>query len=422
MLKTVEDLSKTKKRLRIEIPADSIEREIQESLEKVRLQSRLPGFRPGKTPMDLIEKKFGKKVEAEVLEKVLPRVYMAALREANISPVTNPVLDEEINFTRRQPVSMSLTVEIMPEIANLNYDQLKVKDIPVTVDETDVKSVLDRLRDERAAYEPSGEPAGPDDMVVIDYSTVEGDFEAKDFMVKVGENMFPADFSKKLIGKNKGEKFGVETVFPANHMNRKLAGRKVKLNVTVSDIKKKNSPGLDDEFAKDIKFENLEALKKHIRDSVLQSKELEAAKIHKAELLKKLIASCDFEAPASLVDRELENLISKATIITSGSASGSGEERDGESFKPELKDEAVRNVKAALLIETIGKKENVAVSEEDLKTAIISMSQNFSISPDELMKFYLSKDGSLQRLKNSIFEDKVMDLLLSKAVKEKGAD
>lgn len=423
MATIVEDISTTKKRIRLEVPADAIEQEIKETLEKVRRESRVPGFRPGKTPITIIERKFGKKVEAEVLEKVLPRAYAAALKETNLVPIDNPVIEGELDFRRNQPLSVSLTVEIAPAIANLNYDKLRVKDIPVSIGDEDLIGVLERLQEERSTLEPSENPISIGDIAVLDYTYEESDEDAvKDYIFRVGDNSFFHEaFSQALLGKNKGDKFNLETTFSVENINKKLAGKKVKLkDILITDVKRKVSPVIDEEFAKDLKFESLEAMRTNIKNSMLKAKEAEVAKIQKAELLKKLISSCEFDVPESLVEREIETLAAQASIIASSSASKVGEEKDDAAFTQDLRPDAVRKVKATLLIDAIGKKENVTVEEDDVKRAILAMSRNFSMSPEHIMKFYMSKEGSIDRLRNSLFEDKVLDLLLSKSIKEKG--
>jgi trigger factor len=129
LLKTVENISTTKKRLKIEIASDMIESEIKDSLEKVRQRAKIPGFRPGKAPLSLIEKRFGKEIEAEVLEKVIPEKYNAALREASLSPVGMPELEEKFEFKRNTPLNLSFIIEVLPKIENLDYENIKVRDI-----------------------------------------------------------------------------------------------------------------------------------------------------------------------------------------------------------------------------------------------------------------------------------------------------
>lgn len=417
MLKTVEDISTTKKRLRIEIPADAVEKEIRDSLEKVKMNTKVPGFRPGKVPMNLIEKKFGKKVEEDVISKLIPKVYVDALNEANITPVSNPVMEEELDFKRNQPISMTLTVEIMPDIGSLNYEGIAVKEIPFSVEDSDIEDVLKRLEDERATYEPSEGPADMNDLIVFDYSTAESGEEAKDQVFKVGTNLFPDDFSKGLIGKNKGDEFVITTAFPEDHQAGKLAGKKLTLNVVLKDVKKINLPGIDDELAKDLGFESIDKLRKHIREEILRSKENEAAKIKKAEIIRQLIESHEFDVPESLLENEINML---ASGMMSKNEHDKEKDVDPESLKQKLRPNAVRNVKASLLIETIGKKERVTVSDDEVKNMMLYLSRKFGVQPEDLLKFYMSKDGSLNGVKSTIFEDKVLDLILSKAVLVKG--
>lgn len=416
MLKTVEDISTTKKRLTIEIPADTIEKEIRDSLEKLRLKAKIPGFRPGRAPIDLIEKRFGKEVESDVLDRVIPQGYVSALKEANITPVANPVLEEKIDFKRHHPISMKLTIEIMPKVDNLHYDNIKIKDINVAVNDSDIEGVLKRQQEEKATYEPSDGPVEMNDLIVLDYSAP--DIEEKDKIFKVGNSIFPDEFSQKLIGKNKGDKLTVETVFPDEHPYEKLAGKSLAMEVAIKDIKKVNLPALDDELAKDAGFDNLEEMKRRIGEEILKAKKSEVAKIQKGEIIRKLIESHEFDAPESLIEQEAAMLAS-ASLANKGKETDSGD-KELEALKQELRPDAVRNVKASLLIETIGREQGVSVTDDEVKNAIVSLSQKLSVSPENIMKFYISRDGSLDGLKSSLFEEKVLDLILSKAEVEKG--
>jgi trigger factor len=417
MLKSVEDITTTKKRLRIEIPADVIEKEIRESFEKLRRKTTLPGFRTGRAPMELIEKRFGKNVEQDVLDRIIPQGYVQALKEADITPAANPVMEEKFDFKRNQSLSMTLMVEVMPKIENLNYENITVKDIPVSVSGEDVESVLRRQQEEKATYEPSEDPVDMNDLVVLDYSAQAEGIEAKDQVFKVGGGMFPKDFSEKLVGRRKGDAMVIETTFPTDHPSEKLSGKHLSLNVSVKDIKRVHLPELDDELAKDIGFNNLEEMKKRIGEEIEKAKKSEVAKIQKAEILKKLIESHEFPVPESLVENESEALVS---TVLANRKQQSADEKELEALKEEMKSNAVRNVKASLLIEAIGKAQNVSVTDDELKGAIVSLAQRLSVSPENIMKFYISRDGSLDGLRNALFEDKVLDLIRSKASVEKG--
>jgi len=418
MVKTVEDIGATKKRLKIEIPADVIEKEIRDSLEKLRRKATIPGFRTGKAPIDLIEKRFGKEVESDVLERVIPQGYVEALREANITPVANPVLEEKSDFKRRQPISMTLTVEVMPNIENLNYEDIPLKDIPVAVSDSDVESVLKRQQEEKATYEPSEGPVEMNDLIVVDYSSPGDGVEAKDQILKVGGSMFPEEFTQKVVGRGKGEEISVEATFPEDHPLENLAGKHLAMKVMIRDIKKVNLPAVDDELAKDIGFQNLDEMRKRIGEEIEKAKRNEVVKIQKAEIIRNLVESHEFDIPESLVERESEMLASAALSHKPEGTEPS--EHELNELKQKVRPNAVKNVKASLLIETIGKAQGVSVAEDEVKRAIISLAQRLSVSPEQIMKFYISRDGSLEGLKGSLFEEKVLDLILSKAKLEKG--
>lgn len=419
MLKTVEDISTTKKRLKIEIPADTLEDEITDSLEKVKKTATIPGFRTGRAPMTFIEKKFGKKVEGEVLDRIIPRVYVDALKEADIIPVTDPVLEGGIDFKRREPVSLTLTIEVMPKITNLTYENLSIRDIAASVDDTEVESVLKRSQEEKAAYEPSEGPVGMNDLLSFDYASDGGEITVKDQIYKVGGSLFPEDFALKLIGRKKGDALSVESVFPEEHPSEKLAGKRLTLNVVINDIKKANLPAIDDEFAKDLGLDNLDALRNHVREETLKAKKNEVVKIQKAEIMKKLLETHEFDAPEAMIENET-TMLATDDAVGRQEKENIPEKEDSKAAKEELKARAVRNVKAMLLLAAIGRKENISVSEDEIKSSLLSMSKRFGVPPESLMKFYISKEGSLEGLKNSIFEDKVLERIISKAVLEKG--
>ena len=165
----IEDINTTKKRLRIEIPADVIEKEIGDSLQKLRQKAKIPGFRPGTAPVNLLEKRFGKDIEAEVLDKVIPEYFSKAIKEAKIEPVTFPVLDEKIGFIRNKPLSLSFTVEILPHIGEIQYENVAIKELPVVVNDSDVDDYLKSLQESRAVFEVADKDIEVDDLVSFEF-------------------------------------------------------------------------------------------------------------------------------------------------------------------------------------------------------------------------------------------------------------
>lgn len=439
MLKAVEDINQTKKRLRIEIPSDLIEREIQNSLEKLRHTVKIPGFRPGKAPVNLIEKRFGKQVEAEVLEKVVPEQLGNAIREAAIDPVTMPVLEEEFDYKRNNPLAFAVTLEVKPKIENLAYENITVKDIPVNVEESDVEDALKALQNKKAVFEVADKVVEMDDFVSFEYvdSEIAGGEDissVKETISKMGNEIFPPDIMEKVIGKQKGDIIEFTTTFAAT-ASKELAGRTAQIKVKISEVKKKTLPEIDDEFAKDLGYETITDLREKAREKIYAAKTEHIRKIQKAEIIRKLVESSTFEVPESLVGKEIEAIMmhksisgSKEDSVSQNSVSdtfepvSSGqdtEQKKDEDLQAELRSKAVRNVQAHFILDTIGQKEGIVVSDNEVDERIASLAQKLSTTPESVRNYYLYREGSLDGLKHSIMEDKVMDALLAKATIEK---
>ncbi len=418
MIKTTEDITNTKKRISIEIPADAVESEIKDALNTIRAQTRLPGFRKGKAPMSLIEKRFGKDVEGEAMERLVPKYYSEALKEASIVPVAQPVLEGSLELKRNEPLEMTFTVEVRPEV-EISYKGLKVKDVEVKVQDKDIEETITRLQQERATFEPTEGPVADGNIVVMDYEIVEDEKSFKDEVFKIGSDLLPAEFSKKLTGVAKGDSKEFEVEFPKDYYAQELAGQKRNFKVTVKEIKNENAPPIDDEFAKDLEFDTLNDLKKHVRERMEDSQRNAVARMHKGLLIKDLVDNHEFDPPESFVETELENMLSQERSKGLANPSdGEGKpEFDEKAKREELQPEATNRAKASVLLDIIAEQEGVEVSEDDMKSRIINMSLEANTSPENLMKYYVAKDGSLEGLKQVILEEKVLDLVLERAEK-----
>ena len=412
MSHTLEDISATKKRLKIQIPAERVEAEIQKTFRELQQKSKFPGFRPGKAPMSMIEKKFGKDAEAEALEKLIPEFYQTVLMENEIIPVSKPEIEGTFEYKRNIPLELTVVVEIRPKVENLSYEDIPIKEIPVDVKDEDIDAALQRLAEEKATYEVVEDAIANGDLVTVDYTVKEDGTVTKDVVLKIGSGTYPQEFFDGLTGRKKDEEFDLEVAFPEDSQTQ-FAGKKLTFSITVKDIKRRNLAAIDDEFAKDLGMENLQALKEKARENIFNFKSSEADSIKQREILDKLLQSHEFEIPESLLNAELGGIIND--IRASGK-----DERTDEALKEEFRENAVKSVKASVLLALIGEKEGIDVSEDDLKAEIVRVAQRFYITPENVMKYYVARDGSLEGLKNTVFEKKVLGLLLSKAKIEKG--
>jgi len=426
----VEDIKATKKRLKIEIPADVIEKEISDSLEKLKHKAKVPGFRSGMAPINLIEKRFGKEVEAEVLDKVIPEYYTRALKEAELMPVTTPVFDKEIDFKRNSPLNLSFTIEVMPKIENLNYENITIRDIPVVVDEAEIEDYLKRLQEEKVIYEVAEKEVELDDLVAFDYSDCkiigeENPPSIREEVLKIGNEIFPPDIMERVMGKKKDDIVEFTTTFNEFCKSKVLAGKTVDMKFVIKEIKKKNLPAIDDEFAKDVGFENIPEMREKIKEKIYAAKKEHIKRIQKAGIVSKLIESHNFEVPDVLVSKEMESLMMEESLsqkepkeTISETKSPEQEKKDFENLQAEMGTRAVRNVQASIIVDAIGRKEGIMVTDDEIKDRVSLIAQRLSATPEAVVNFYKYKEGSLEGLRHSIYEEKVMDMLLSKAIIE----
>ncbi len=406
MLKGIEEISATKKRLKFEIPADVVEEEIQKALKEIQRDAKIPGFRPGKVPLSIIKKKFGQNATSEVLERLVSESYKKAIKEANLKPLLPPMAEDAIDIKRKEPLSFELIVEVSPEIKNLNYENIEIEEISTEVKDEEIEEVIKKLCEERGSYEPTEEPVREEDLVVIDYKTDIGK-EAKDYVYKVGAGPFPEDFSKALEGKKKGETFNLTIDFPQDSI-ADFAGKKVNFEITLKEVKRKQNIPYE-EIHKEFGFDNSEEFKNHIRQRLETNKKEQALEKQKYDILKKLLDTHEFELPEGLVEMEMKRISEEYESLGF----------DITQHMDKISERAKRNVKAYILLEAIGEKEGVTVSEEEIKQEIINISKRYSITPQAVLQYYMSRDGSLEALQNSIFERKVFDILLQKSNKIK---
>jgi trigger factor len=427
----VEDISSTKKRVKIEIPADTIDQEYRESVDKMRQRAKIPGFRPGKAPMNLIEKRFGADIKTDIVDRLVPHYYSKAMKEAGLVPVTMPKFETEVELKMHEPLSFTLTVEVRPNIADLNYAGLKVDDVEVKVEDKEIEDTIGGLQEGRAMYEVVDREIREDDLIVIDYVKFDptGEQEissAKDQVMNLGNKIAPQGILEELLGKKKGDI--VEIVLPSVESGevREDAAAGDRLKITVKEVKEKSLPAVDDELAKDFGHESLESLRERVKEGLVKAKKDKAAGQQKEKLLETLLKAYAFDIPESLLDRELESLVvnEKLSRKKSKELVDSPEAATPEAdalLTEELRPKAVKNVKTAILLDMIAEKENISASDEELRTRIGLLARHFQTTPENVINLFVTKDGSLESLRRTIRDEKVMDLVLAKADVVKGA-
>jgi len=418
MLQEIEKITPTIRKLKINIPSNIIEEEIANAYSRLKASVKIPGFRAGMVPHAILEKKFSKDIETEVIEKVIPEFYSKAIKEAQITPVSYPSINEKIELVKNQPLSFTVTVEVKPAIENLTYEGIVLKEKSFSIEDNEVNTSMEFLQKERTLFSASQGPIKDGDMAIIDYDVIAGENEVKELSAKGyplvhGSQGMPKEVSEALLGKRKGDVIEVKIHFDDTHPNKLIAGKDVLFKITVTEVKEKLVPALDAEFAKGFGCKDIDELKKKICDEIYNKKKRQITLEYKKELLNTLINSHDFEVPPSMLEREIEALVLKAKeyIVQRGEPLKGDEE-----LREEYKKTAIENIKGALVLEAIGMKQKIEMAEEDVNKAINELAKEYNLMPEEVKKLYITSEGSLEGLKSRLYRDKVLDFVLEKAV------
>ena len=423
MKSVVEDISTVKKKINIEVAPDDVAREFDKALADVGKKAKIPGFRPGKAPKNIVERHYGDEVKSEVVHRLVTESYMKALEENNLNPVDMPEIENISTLAKGSPLTFTAVVEVRPNIELGVYDGVEVKETAVTVSDAEVTETIDRLREMYAQLEVvEGRPIEKNDTAIIDFEgfrdgkTIEG-AKASDYMLSLGSNSLIPGFEEQLVGMNRGETREIRVTFPADYNNKDLAGKDAAFTVTLKEIKKKVLPELNDEFAKDIgNNATVAELTEGIKKDIEYRKKNDQASAQREELLSKLVDAHTFDIPPGMVERELQSMArSHATRMARQGVDVKS--FDFPKFSTENKQLAEKRVKGILLLDVIAEKEKIDVTDQEVSSAIAVMAKSSGQTADAVRKYYESLDGGIENLRSSLMREKTLSLLLSKAKK-----
>lgn len=422
----VEEISPVKKAIKIEVPLEIVTREISEAYSTLKKRVQIPGFRKGKAPQSILEKRYAQSVEEDVIRKLVPDYYQRAIKETGLRPVELPAI-EKVELKKDAPLSFTANVEITPEIKLGTYEGLKLKAPRVEVTNMDVDRALEALQDQQSHLE-----ACPDDHIIADKDFVVMDFEGmidgtpfeggtgKNQTVQVGSNAFIPGFEDQLLKHKKGDEFMINTPFPDNYPKKDLAGKKAGFAVQIREVKKKVLPKLDDEFAKDLgSFESLEKLKEKIRADLEERFKKESEQAIRRESMKQVVEAHHFEVPGSLIEREVQDSIHRLQQRLPKGVTLEQANMDPAKLRQEIEPVARDKVKGRLILQAIAGKEKITVEKEDIDKAVEETAVELKLAPDDVRRLILSQDGSMDVFRARLMEDKALDWVVSQAKIEK---
>ena len=408
---------------KVALPANEIEEKISHRLKELARTAQMPGFRPGKVPVSVLRKKYGPSVLGEVLERAVNDSSQQALAEKGLRPAMQPQI-EITSFEDGGDLEYTIGVELLPEIKPADFSKIKLERlIPKTDDAAMEKTLADiaAAQGDSAAIKDDRETK-TGDVLVIDFLGRVGGEEfaggkAEGYELTLGSGTFIPGFEKQLIGVKVGDKIEVKVKFPDSYGAAELSGKDVVFDVTVKELKKTVPSAIDDELAKKVGMENLEALKKSIREEQESEFNEMSRMILKRALLDELSAAHDFEIPEKLLDREFDTIwkqFEEQRKKDKDAGQGSEEKTDDE-HKKDFREIAERRVRLGLLLSEVGRANNVQISQEDVNSQLMAEARRHPGREKEVMEHYKNNPEAMEELSAPLYEEKVVNFILEQA-------
>ncbi len=424
----VENLEKNMAKLTIEVPAEELEKAIEAVYRKQKNQISIPGFRKGKVPRAMIEKMYGAGIFYEdAANALMQQNYPTAVDESGIDIVSRPTVDI-VQIEQGKPFIFTAEVAVKPEVTLGKYMGVTVTKADTSVTDEEVDAALEEERNNNARIiTVTDRPVAEGDTAVIDFEGfVDGvAFEGgkgENHPLEIGSHSFIDNFEEQLIGKNAGEDVEVNVTFPEQYQAAELAGKPAVFKVKINEIKTKELPELDDEFAQDVSdFDTLAEYKDSLKKELEEKKKTEARRAQEDEAIQKIIDKSKMDIPEAMIDTQCETMIDEFAqrIAQSGLSMEqylqfSGTTMDG--MKEQVRPEALTRIQSSLVLEQIAKEENIEVSDEDVDADIEKMAASYGMEADKLKEFM--GDAQRKSLKKELALSKAADLIMEN-VKER---
>ncbi|QSF44133.1 trigger factor [Paenibacillus tianjinensis] len=433
MKATWEKIEKNLGVLEVEVEAERVAAALDKAFNKVVKKANVPGFRKGKVPRPIFESRFGvESLYQDAIDILLPEVYGEAVEQTDIFPVDRPEVDIE-QFAKGQAFIFKAKITVKPEVKLGQYKGLEVPAQKAEVTEDELNAELKRLQERHAELVVVEEGAAANgDIAVIDFDgSVDGvPFEggaAERHSLELGSNSFIPGFEEQVVGMATGDFKDVEVTFPEAYHAENLAGKAAVFKVKLHEIKRKQLPELDDEFAKDVsEFDTLEEYKADLKAQLESRKQDELKGIRETAVVDAAAANADVEIPEAMINSEVQNMVRdfdnrlrQQGMNMDMFLSFSGQTR--EDLEGQMKSDAEKRVRNNLVLEVIAKEENIEVSEEEVNQELATMAESFKRSPEEIRSI-LAANGSLSSLSEEISLRKTIDLLIASSVEVEAAE
>lgn len=419
---TKEELEGNKVKLEIEIESDEVDKALEQAYRKVVKDISIPGFRKGKAPRKVVEKRFGEEVfHKDALDILIPKGYSEAVEETDIEPVDQPDI-EDFYIAAGEPATFTAIVEVKPEVELGEYKNLGIEKEDASVKDEEINSRLEKMQEEHSQLATAErEELQEGDYAIIDFTGYMDGEEfpggsGEEYSLEIGSGSFIPGFEDQLIGMEVGTQKTVEITFPEDYHADDLAGKDASFDVELKEIKVKKSPELDDEFAVEAsEFETIDELTEDIRQEIAEQKETDVENQFREELIKKASENAEVSITDTLVDEQLDQMFNSL----SQSISQQGMEvddylsymgMDEDEWREQNRETAAERAKELLVLEAIAEEEDIEVTDEELDEEIDKIAEMHDQDAEQI-KAIFQMQGQLGTLKEDIRRQKTIDFL-----------
>jgi trigger factor len=437
-----------KREYTITVPAGDLEQEITRRLGEIGRQVRLPGFRPGKVPMQILRTRFGPSVRGEVLQNTLQSSSAEAINERNLRPALPPKVDI-VSATEGADLEYKMAVELLPEIPEPSFADLDIERLVVEVPEEEVDRAIERIAEQQRKSEVAERPAENGDILLVDVEGRVGEQEipgagGKDRQIVLGTGSSIPGFEEQLIGATAAEHRKVRVTFPADYAVADLAGKEADFDVDVKEVRRRLPIAIDDELGQAVGLESLAELRQEMRQRLQRDYDAASRLRLKRSLLDKLAEGYDFPVPPGMVDLEFDNIwrqyeasreappvVAGPEVIPAAEEAGAeaipsvtdgdaiptaaGPGQNDDAARAEYRRLAERRVRLGLLLAEVGRQNNITVTPDEVNQAITREARRHAGYERQVLDFYRQNPGAIDTLRAPIFEDKVIDFIVELA-------
>ena len=421
----VEKLEKNMAKITVEVPSEQFEKALTAAFNKNKSRFNIPGFRKGKAPQAMVEKMYGVEVLYEdAINEALDATYGDAVTESGLEVVSRPEIDV-VQVEKGKELIYTATVAVKPEVTLGEYKGIEVEKASAEVTDEDIEAELKKVQEQNSRLITVEDRAVEDgDQTVIDFEgSVDGTpFEGgkgEDYPLTIGSHSLIDTFEEQLIGKNIGEECEVHVTFPEEYHAKELAGKPAVFKVTVKEIKRKELPELNDEFAGEVsEFETLEEYKNDVKSKLSLKKQKDAATENENHVVDKVVENAQMDIPEPMIDSQVNNMVNDYArrMQSQGLSLEQYMQFTGmtiETLKEQMKPQAVKRIQTRLVLEAIVKAENITVSDEAVEKEIADMAESYKMEVAQI-KEYMGENG-IEQMKEDLAVQEAVDFLVAEA-------